>query len=234
MPAPREEMRIVATRLQPLEVPFAFVGGAVMCLLVDHPELTDFRRTKDVDVVVAAVTYTQFAALEERLRKAHFKHDPSKGAPICRWVVDDCKVDIMPEEPANLGMNTKWFPEVLRLAMIADLGEGCSARVVTPPLFLATKLEAFRDRGKEDYFASHDLEDIVTLVEGRSAIVDEVASVTTEAGRFVSVEFAKIVEHPDFNDALLGHLSPLFGARERAPLVLGRFQAIAKLHDKWL
>jgi hypothetical protein len=45
MPAPPlEEMRIVASRLKPLDVPFAFLGGAVMCLLVDHPELTDFRR----------------------------------------------------------------------------------------------------------------------------------------------------------------------------------------------
>jgi len=61
---PLEEMRIVASRLKPLNIPFAFVGGAVMCLLVDHPELTDFRRTKDVDVVVAAITYFEFAALE--------------------------------------------------------------------------------------------------------------------------------------------------------------------------
>jgi predicted nucleotidyltransferase len=232
MPTPLEEMRIVATRLQPLEVPFAFVGGAVMCLLVDHPELTDFRRTKDVDVVVAVVTYPQFAELEERLRKAEFKHDHSEGAPICRWLVDNCKVDIMPQDPANLGMKTKWFPEVLRLAMIADLGEGCSARVVTPPLFLATKLEAFKDRGKGDYLASHDLEDIVTLVDGRAAIVDEVAAENAEIRKFVAGEFAMIVEHPDFHDALLGHLSSLFGARERAPLVSGRFKAIAKLHDK--
>jgi hypothetical protein len=56
MPAPPlEEMRRVASRLKPLNVPSAFVGGAVTCLLVDHPELTDFRRTKDVDVVVAAI-----------------------------------------------------------------------------------------------------------------------------------------------------------------------------------
>lgn len=68
MPTPREEMRIVARRLEPLNVPFAFVGGAVMCLLVDHPEVTQFRRTKDVDVIVAVVTYGQFARLEERLR----------------------------------------------------------------------------------------------------------------------------------------------------------------------
>ncbi len=38
-----EEMRIVARRLNPLGVPFVFVGGAVMCLLVDDPESTQIR-----------------------------------------------------------------------------------------------------------------------------------------------------------------------------------------------
>src|SRR6478735_6452831 len=111
MPTPREEMQIVARRLGPLNLPYAFVGGAVMCLLVDYPELTQFRHTKDVDVVVEIITYSQFARLEERLRLNEFKHDTSEGAPICRWVVDGCKVDIMPSESASLGMNTRWFPE---------------------------------------------------------------------------------------------------------------------------
>ena len=92
MPTPREEMQVVARRLERLEVPFAFVGGAVMWTLVDHPELTQFRRTKDVDVVVAVVTYNQYAALEERLRKDGFQHDATPGAPICRWIVDGCLV----------------------------------------------------------------------------------------------------------------------------------------------
>ena len=111
MPTPREEMQVVARRLQPLEVPFVFVGGAVMWALVDHPELTQFSSTKDVDVVVGVVTYNQYAALEERLRKNGFQHDTSRGAPICRWIVDGCRVDIMPQDPANLGMKTRWFPE---------------------------------------------------------------------------------------------------------------------------
>jgi hypothetical protein len=51
MPTPIESMRLVARRLVPLNVPFVFVGGAVMPLLVDQPELTDIRPTKDIDVV---------------------------------------------------------------------------------------------------------------------------------------------------------------------------------------
>ena len=48
-------------------------------------------------------------------------------------------------------------------------------RIVTPPLFIATKLEAFHGRGANDIAASHDLEDIVTLVDGRPEIVPEIA-----------------------------------------------------------
>lgn len=206
-------------------MPFAFVGGAVMCMLVDYPEVTQFRITKDVDVVVAVITYNQFAQLEERLRQNGFSHDTSEGAPICRWIVDGCKVDIMPAAPVNLGMNTRWFPEVLRLAIRKDLGDDCSAMVVSQPLFLATKLEAFKDRGKGDYYLSHDLEDIITLVDGCASIVNEVNVAEAEVRAFISRGFGEILNHPDFRDSLAGH----HPEKERIPLVLDRFVAIAAL-----
>ena len=112
-------MQIVARRLQPLNVPFAFVGGAVMCVLVDHPEVTQFRRTKDVDVVVGIITYIQFTQLEERLRLNGFSHDTSEGAPICRWIVEGCKVDIMPAEPAKV-RSYVWPPLALSETVSAE------------------------------------------------------------------------------------------------------------------
>ncbi|MDR3409988.1 MAG: hypothetical protein P4L87_03420 [Formivibrio sp.] len=225
MPTPLEEMRIVARRLEPLNVPFAFIGGAVMCLLVDNPAVTQFRRTKDVDVIVAVITYNQFAQLEARLRKAGLEHDTSAGAPIFRWIVEGCRVDIMPEEPANLGMNTRWFPETLRLAVLKDLGDGCFAKVATPPLYLATKLAAFHDRGKSDYYLSHDLEDIVTLIDGRTDIVEEIANSAPEVREFIVTSVKVIKGHIDFRDALHSHLPE----RQRIPQFLSRFAAIAAL-----
>jgi GrpB-like predicted nucleotidyltransferase (UPF0157 family) len=216
---------MVAKRLQPLNVSFAFVGGAVMCLLVDNPGVMQFRRTKDVDVIVAAVTYIQFTDLEHKLRALGFQHDTSQGAPVCRWIVDGCLVDIMPQEPANLGMNTRWFPEALRLSVPKDFGEGCSAHVVTPALFLATKLEAFKDRGKQDFYASHDLEDIFTLVDGRADIVADVTGTDTAVKQFVIAGFKEIHSHAYFRDALVSHISePL-----RQPIVQQRFEAVATL-----
>lgn len=77
-----ESMRIVARRLSPLNVPFAFVGGAALCVLVDNPDLMDLRPTLDVDVVVPVVTYVQYSELEAVLRQGGFQHDLSRDAPI--------------------------------------------------------------------------------------------------------------------------------------------------------
>lgn len=227
MPTPLESMRIVARHLSPVEIPFTFLGGAVMCVLVDHPELTEFRPTKDVDIVAEVATYAEFSALETRLRASGFEHDTSPGAPICRWVVEGCRVDVMPMDSRALGMNSKWFPEVLRLSKRTALGEGVDANVVSPAMFLATKLEAFNDRGKGDFYMSHDLEDIITLVDGRAEIVADVVTVPDEPRAFIAGWFAKQLGKPDFMEAIPGHLPAMLGSRERLPIVIGRLKAIA-------
>jgi predicted nucleotidyltransferase len=229
MPTPLESMRIVARRLEPLNVQFAFVGGAVVCMLVDYPELTEFRPTKDVDVIVEVATYGELSALENRLRAEGFRNDTSEGAPICRWIVEGCHVDIMPIDSRGLGVNSKWFPEALRLSKIVNFGERLTAKVVAPALFLATKLEAFKDRGRGDYYASRDIEDVITVVDGCSSIVEEVTAAPDQVRAFVAVWFATLIEHPEFQDAFPGHLSGISGSRQRAPLVMKRFRAIAAL-----
>ena len=65
---------------------------------------------------------------------------------------------------------------------------GYDARIVTPPLFIATKLEAFHGRGGDDLFTSHDLEDIIAVVDGRAEII------------------GSLLKNPDFIEALAGFL----------------------------
>ena len=48
------------------------------------------------------------------------------------------------------------------------------------PIFIATKWDAFLDRGHADYLGSHDLEDIIAVVAGRSELAAEL--VTTDDG----------------------------------------------------
>jgi hypothetical protein len=219
-------MRIVAQELESVGLSFAFVGGCAVWLLVDRPDLTDFRPTEDVDVIIEVVTLVELYKLEEQLRAAGFLHDTSEGAPICRWIIKGCLVNIMPIDSRGLGMNSQWFREALESAQLVTIDGTLQAKVITPPLFLATKLAAFQDRGHSDLFGSHDVEDIVTITDGCENIVQQVGHSSPDVRKFIADGFSVIMQHHDFNDALFGHLSAAFGARERVEEVKEKFAAI--------
>jgi len=85
----------VAGKLERIDERFAFLGGAILPILLDHPTLVPIRPTKDVDVVVEVVSWREMAELEERLRRIGFKHNTAEDAPKCMMIVDGIKVDIM-------------------------------------------------------------------------------------------------------------------------------------------
>jgi hypothetical protein len=222
-------MRLVAQELESVGLSFAFVGGCAVWLLVDRPDLTDFRPTEDVDVIIEVVTLGELYKLEEQLRAAGFQHDTSEGAPIFRWIVKGCRVDIMPIDSRELGMNSQWFREALESAQLITFDRKLEAKVITPPLFLATKLTAFQDRGHSDLYGSHDIEDVVTITDGCKNIVEDVANSSADVRKFIANGFSALMQHADFDDALFGHLSAVFGARDRVVEVKQKFAGISAL-----
>src|SRR6185436_11726518 len=57
-------MRAVAERLDRVGLPYAFVGGSVVNLLIDHPELTPARPTDDVDVIIEIISGARYSEVE--------------------------------------------------------------------------------------------------------------------------------------------------------------------------
>lgn len=143
-------MKAVAARLDGLGLDYAFLGGSVVGLLLDHPDLSPARATDDVDVVIEVVSRARYAKVEEKLRAVKFDHDMRAGAPRCRWLLGNLPVDIMPVEGEFLGLNTAWFREALASATKCHVPGG-ELRVVSPVGFIATKYVAFLDRGEGDY-----------------------------------------------------------------------------------
>jgi len=88
-------------------------------------------------------------------------------------------LDVMPLDEKILGFSNRWYRDAMQAAVVVTISEGLNVRAITAPYFLATKLEAFHGRGQQDYFASHDLEDLIAVVDGRAALLNEV----TEAPR---------------------------------------------------
>jgi hypothetical protein len=154
-----------------------------------------------------------------RLRGLGFSEDPSEGAPICRWLIDQMKLDVMPTDESVFGFSNRWYTPAVETAALVEL-EGYQLRVVTTPYFIGTKLEAFRGRGRGDFYASSDLEDIITVLDGRPTILEEVADSPSELHRYIGREIGKLLDDPEFVNALPGHLAGDELSQARVPMIL--------------
>jgi len=162
-----------AAKLGPLLDRIAFVGGCVTGLLLTDPAAAPVRPTLDVDAIIAIASYAEFSLLGNRMREMGFRESRAEGAPVCRWLNGDLIFDLMPTDATILGFSNVWYRPALESATKTRIGE-YELRVITAPYFLATKLAAFRGRGRNDFRMSRDLEDIVTVVDGRPELIDEV------------------------------------------------------------
>lgn len=105
-----------------------------------------------------------------------------------------------------------------------------SIRIVTAPYLLATKFEAFKGRGKNDYMSSHDLEDIVTIIDGREEVVEEIKDSSEEIRDYLIENFKITRREQAFLDTLPGHMNQ-YGRyyNERARFLLQRLDSIIGL-----
>jgi predicted nucleotidyltransferase len=184
----------VARAFGPLRERFVFIGGCVSGLLVTDAAAPPARTTQDVDVIVEVLTLADYHNLEKELREAGFRHDRSPEAPVCRWTVGAALVDVMPTDERVLGFGNRWYPDAISTAEPFTLPIGGTIKVITAPLFLGTKLEAFRGRGGGDYYASHDLEDVVALIDGRSELLGEIAASTGNLRNFLATQIGSLLD----------------------------------------
>lgn len=208
MPDPNRALfESVVVLLGPVLDELVFIGGCTTGLFLTDPTAGGIRPTKDVDAIVDVTSYAEYTSLAERLRALGLAEDTTPGAPLCRWRCGDMIVDVMPIDASVLGFGNRWYPAAIETAQVWRIA-GQDVRIVTPALFIATKLEAFRERGRGDIFASHDVEDIVTLVDARPEIVAEVGAAASEVRAYIASEVRSLLDNPDFAEALPGFLLP--------------------------
>jgi hypothetical protein len=207
-----------------------FVGGCTTGLLITDPAASPVRATDDVDVIVEVASYAEYARFSKRLRNLGFSEDSSEGAPICRWLIDRMKLDVMPTDETILGFSNRWYKPAIEAAAIVAL-DGFELRVVTTPYFIGTKLEAFRGRGKGDFYASSDLEDIITVLDGRPTVVQEIADSPRELRRYIGKEVGRMLDNPEFVNALPGHIAGDEISQARVPMVLRTLNSLRGLES---
>jgi hypothetical protein len=177
-------LEAVTHALGPLCDQFVFIGGCATGLLVTDAAASPVRATRDVDVVVEVVSLAGYHALERQLEQAGFKHDRSPDAPVCRWIVGRCMLDVMPTDKDVHG------------------------------------------RGGGDFLASHDLEDIAVVIDGRPELVDEVATCEAVLRSYLADEIGSLLRNAAFLEALSGHLPGDETSQARLPIIRERLRLI--------
>ncbi len=223
------QVELVARALGNLRDELVFVGGCATGLLCTSPKAPPPRITYDVDVIAEVAALAGYHALERQFAKLGFKRDMTPEAPICRWRIGELEVDLMPTDETILGFSNRWYPEAIRSAQALQLPSGTTIRLISAPAFLATKLEAFSTRGRGDLMGSHDLEDIINVLDGRPGIENEIAGIGRPLATYLAERFAAITNHPDFENTLPGLVEYDDLYDERIHSVRSRARRIAAL-----
>jgi hypothetical protein len=170
----RLEISAVASALGDLTDELVFVGGSSLILLVGDQPREELRPTTDIDSIVDVDSYTALYEFEKRLEKRGFKRSDKLNNPICRWKLNDITLDVMPSKRISGHVTNRWYDEAIAHSTELGVDNGSKVKVISPGYFVATKLEAFKDRGNaSDLLGSissgevenKDLEDIILLFD---------------------------------------------------------------------
>jgi hypothetical protein len=205
----------VAGALKDFKNEMVFVGGAVVSLYTDDPAADEIRPTAHIDMTLKVVGLSTWTTIQEKLAGLGFHPDPF-GQSICSYKYKDIPVDIMPAQDSALGPTNKWYA-----VGFSDLWTVTVKReeiqILPPPCYLATKFEAFNNRGK-DYRTSHDMEDIIYIVDNRTTIVAEIKNSVPPIKPFLQSQFLKLKNNGNYHEILSAHIHPFILA-DRQPLV---------------
>lgn len=225
------ERRLAAVaRKLPVEIrqQAVFLGGAVVGCLVTDTGAADVRPTYDVDLIVDVASRSEYRRLEEQLRKCGFVPAMEEGAPICRWRIGEEVVDIMPCSADILGFSNRWYPAASQSAKPTKIGD-VELKIITAPYFLATKMETFLGRGNHDYLGSPDMEDIITLIEGRKELEEEVRAAPADLRAYIGSNFQTWLGDRNFLSCIAGHVVAGAANQDRTEEVKQRMGALASL-----
>jgi len=216
-----------AKLLKPILGELVFVGGCTTALLITDRAAANVRPTIDVDAIAEITSYVGYAEFSEKLKELGFRQDTRDGAPVCRWCQETTTLDVMPLDGSFWGFKNAWYKPAMETAIEFELEADLTILMVSPIYFCASKLEAFGDRGKNDYHGSRDLEDLVAVVDGREELMGEIRAGKSDVRSYVAREIEKLLGAPGFIDALPGHLAPDSASQERITPLMRRLKEIA-------
>jgi predicted nucleotidyltransferase len=196
-------IKAVYNALGGLKNKVVFVGGATVSLYAQR-EALEIRETKDVDILVEIGSRWEFADIEQQLRDMGFRNDPDSRF-LGRYLLPGLIVDVMPTDEGILGFSNQWYREGFQTAINYEIDEQHTVKIFDTPYFIASKIEAFKNRGNGDGRQSSDFEDIVFILDNRSTVWQEMEDAPSPLKEYLQNEFQNLSDNPHIEEWIGSH-----------------------------
>lgn len=142
--------------------------------------------------------------MEEVLRSLGFQNDVTAKF-VGRYLYQGLIVDFMPLKEDVLGFTNRWYSEAFKSAQTMHIDKNTTIKIFTAPYFIASKLEAFKNRGKNvageyDGRVSSDFEDIIFVLANRQSIWAEMDQTDKPLKEYLRQEFINLLGNPYFEE----------------------------------
>lgn len=217
-----ELVRKVALGLEELNELAVFVGGAIVSVYADDEAAEEVRPTDDIDFTVQISSYVDFTKLTEQLQTKGFEPDQN-GHSICSFLFKGIRIDVIPTSDTEIGATNKWYKigfEHLKTVK----HEECNINIFSLPIFIATKFEAYNNRGG-DYRTSHDFEDIIYVIDNSLCFMEEIRLAPVEVRNFIIEELSKVVRNNNYKEIISSQLHPN-SISTRLQLIIDKIETI--------
>jgi hypothetical protein len=201
-----------------------FAGGAMVSMYIDDAAAEDIRPTKDLDLTFQITTAGKLEELRQQLVQKGFVQSHEDDV-ICRFRFDDLLVDVMSTQAIGWAPSNRWFLPGFQNAYSMDL-DGITIRLMPLPYFLASKMEAFFDRGLKDLYASHDFEDILYIFNYSTSLVEQIQQTGGEVGHYLKECVVRMMSDEAIRSVMPAHLF-YETADERIEIILEKMKGIA-------
>lgn len=215
----------VASTLEELNDEVIYVGGAVVSLYVTDAGAEQPRPTKDIDISVQISTYSQMDQLRKKLATKKIYPAPTETI-MYRYSYEDILIDFIPYEQTALGPTNRWLKPGFKKAYPIKIGD-TEIRILPVSLFLATKWEAFKNRGGDPRM-SHDFEDIIYIIDNNLDLLDDVTKASKDVQNFLKRMSEEILSHSSRDEIIECHFNPSTTV-ERKNVVINKLRKIIEV-----
>lgn len=218
-------LQLAARKLDNLNDNVVYLGGCATALFINDPSALDVRATLDVDCIIDVISLVEYHKFESQLVKKGFKKSMEDDV-ICRFRCDEIILDVMPTDQKILGFGNPWYKKALQNAVNHEIADNLIIKSISAPYFLATKFEAFKTRGNNDLWISHDYEDIISVVAGRVNLLEEVTEASSELRENLKEQFKQLLENDQFEPTLPGYVNDGPATMSNVQTVISRINQI--------